>query len=153
MQAKKYVKLHYYPVASVSDTKRKMEDTEKDKSIDYIDGILYSKDEGVVMTGQLTNTPQVRIQRFTRVHDPWFYLHVKDITTGVSSPRRVTETIPLVDYLFRYDHGAFWTGATIFQYFLIPFNSFTRRLFDPLMRTRALYRTHHESGHAQRLII
>ena len=153
VQAKKYVKLLYHPVTGVSDAKRKIEDAAKDRSIDYIDGILYSKDYGVVITGKLTNTPYVRIQQFTRAHDPWFYLHVKNVTTGIAVPKVVIETVPLVDYLFRYDRGAFWTGATTFQYFLIPFNWFTRWLFDPLMCTKALYHLLHKSGHAQSMVI
>jgi hypothetical protein len=61
--------------------------------------------------------------------------------------------IPIVDYLFRYDRGAFWMGKYAFQYFMMPLNRFTRWALDRFMHTRVMYHALHESGQAQRYII
>ncbi|KAG6040080.1 hypothetical protein E4U41_001421 [Claviceps citrina] len=56
------------------------------------------------------------------------------------SPREEASREPLVDYLFRYDRGAFWVGKYSFRYFLTPFNRTTRFLLDRFMHTRVMYR-------------
>lgn len=58
----------------------------------------------------------------------------------------VTDTIPLEDYLFRYDRGGFWVGRYAFRYFLTPFNRVTRLALDGFMRARVMYRALHKSG-------
>ena len=65
----------------------------------------------------------------------------------------ITEAIPLTDYLFRYDRGAFWVGRYAFQYFLTPFNRVTRWALDKFMHTRVMYHALHQSGHAKRYIL
>jgi delta24-sterol reductase len=65
----------------------------------------------------------------------------------------VTEWVPLTDYLFRYDRGAFWVGRYSFSYFLVPFNRLTRLLLDPFMHTRTMYRALHKSGLADFYLI
>ncbi|KAL8990568.1 MAG: hypothetical protein Q9177_000812 [Variospora cf. flavescens] len=76
---------------------------------------------------------------FSKPNDPWFYLHVRDTIRNHPSDIS-TEAIPLAEYLFRYDRGAFWAARWAFDYFKTPFNSLTRRLFDGLMHTRILYK-------------
>jgi len=75
--------------------------------------------------------------------------------TPAQPPRAVawTDTLPFQDYLFRYDRGAFWCGRYAFSYFHTPFNRLTRLLLDPLMRTRALFRSLHSSGHISKCVI
>lgn len=91
------------------------------------------------------------MQRFTRASDPWFYLHAERLTKGRSTS--IAEAIPIVDYLFRYDRGAFWGGKYAFAYFMTPFNRITRYLLDPFMRTRVMYHALHESGLARQAIV
>jgi len=45
--------------------------------IDYLDGILVSLKEGVVVAEQMTNNEGegLGVSRFSRRQDPWFYLH------------------------------------------------------------------------------
>ena len=62
-------------------------------------------------------------------------------------------TIPLVDYLFRYDRGGFWTGKYAFEYFVTPFNRITRWALDSLMRTRVMYHALHVSNMAGSYIV
>lgn len=138
--ASRYVRTFYYPVTSVSHAVSTIQKLMLDQSIDYLDGILYSPKQGAIIAGRLTdvhleNDP---IQTFSKAKDPWFYLHVYDEIRGRPG-LPVTETIPLAEYLFRYDRGAFWAAHWAFDYFKTPFNRLTRRLLDSFMHTRVLF--------------
>lgn len=124
-----------------------------DPTLDYIDGILFSRTQGVIITGRLTDNPGkgVEIRRFSASNDPWFYLHVNDTLSKEVDP--VTEAIPLADYIFRYDRGGFWVGASAFDYFKVPFNRFTRWWLDDFLHTRPLYTALHASGYAKKFIV
>ncbi|QSS64536.1 FAD binding domain-containing protein [Histoplasma capsulatum] len=134
--AKMYVKATYHPKRCVADTIRLVKEETNNPTNDYVDGILFSKDHGVVVTGTMTDEKpsETQVQTFSRSRDPWYYLHVKDKTQDVTSP--VTEYIPLAEYLFRYDRGGFWVGASSFDYFKFPFNKFTRWFLDDFLNTR-----------------
>jgi len=121
---------------------------------DYVDGIMFGLDKCVIMVGKLTDTPSngTKIQRFSRARDPWFCTHAEKFVSRSRSKHSI-DAIPIVDYLFRYDRGAFWTGKFAFKYFMVPFNRITRFLLDPFMHTRVMYHALHESGHAQQYII
>lgn len=153
--AKTYVELTYHPVRSVPAAIQKIEHLMTDPHVDYLDGILFSLTSGTIMSGHLTNTTStssLRTQRFTGPHDPWFYLHASSLTRS-SPTTAVTEAIPLPDYLFRYDRGAFFIGAYAFRYFLTPFNRLTRWALDHFMHTRVMYHAMHASGLSNRYII
>ncbi|KUJ07717.1 FAD-binding domain-containing protein [Mollisia scopiformis] len=147
IQAKKYVKIEYHRRGSVHDSIEKLQQEIKDPSNDYVDGIIFSKNHGVIITGQLTDEiPELaQPQTFSKSWDPWFYLHVKDKTI-VEATSPVTDYIPLAEYLFRYDRGGFWVGIEAFRYFpFVPFNKFTRWFLDDFIHTRMLYRAMHGS--------
>lgn len=85
---------------------------------------MFNATSGVVMIGEMTDDTGEQVVRFTRPWDPWFYLCA---LSKIRSCDGETEGYtPLVDYLFRYDRGCFWTGKLAFEYFLTPFNRFTR---------------------------
>jgi delta24-sterol reductase len=152
IEAKNYVKLTYHPVNSISQAQEVIEEVTKDPSFEYLDGIMYSKDRGVICAGKMTNDISgLRKQRFTRPSDPWFYLHVEKLTRN--SAKQITEAVPLVDYLFRYDRGGFWVARYAFKYFLTPFNRITHFLLDYFMHTRVMYLSLHRSGLASSHII
>ncbi|KAF2727414.1 FAD-binding domain-containing protein [Polyplosphaeria fusca] len=151
---KPYVELTYHPVNSISAAMSKLQAETLNESNDYVDGILFSRTKGSIITGRLKSNPpsSSSLQRFSRAHDPWFYLHASRTTSSPpSSPH--TEHVPISDYLFRYDRGAFWTGYYAFRYFMIPFNFLTRLLLDYFMHTRIMYHALHASGHTDRYII
>jgi hypothetical protein len=120
------------------------------KGCDFVDGIMFSSDTGLIIVGQLNNDVVGRVQRFSRASDPWFYLHAKRIN---KHGEHVTETVPLRDYLFRYDRGAFWVGKYAFERFGIPFTGMTRFLLDPILHTRKLYQALQVSGASQEHIV
>ncbi|KAH0272167.1 FAD-binding domain-containing protein, partial [Aureobasidium melanogenum] len=78
-------------------------------------------------------------------------MHADRTTQKASGP--VTEAVPLADYLFRYDRGAFWMGKYAFSYFMVPFNRITRWALDDFMQTSTMYHALHASGHMQQYII
>lgn len=151
-EAKAFVETTYYPVESTSEAIRKCQEVTADPKLDYVDGILYSKEQGVIITGRLTNElkPGLNMQYFSRAKDPWFYIHAQN---AAKKPGPTTEAIPLYDYLFRYDRGGFWVGAYGFNYFMVPFNRLTRWFLDEFLRTRMMYKALHASGYSHQFIV
>lgn len=149
ISAKKYVQLTYLPVTSFSDAIKNLENAVKDNP-DFIDGIMYGPNHGVVIIGKLSDEKINKIQRFSRAHDPWYYLHAAEIDAQAQT---LTETVPLKDYLFRYNRGAFWVGRYAFQRFGIPFNVLTRFVLNPILNTRKLYQALQDSGASQEHLV
>lgn len=151
--ASKYVKLNYLPFSDMDDAMRTMEAETANPDVDYLDGIVYSRDKIVVCSGSFCNElpTGAEVQQFTRRQDPWFYIHVQRGTKDASEP--MTVYVPLVDYLFRYDRGGFWVGRYAFKYFITPFNRITRYILDRFMHTRVMYHALHASGQSKIYII
>jgi len=157
IDAKTYVELTYHPITSMDEGVQRIKEATADPSVEYCDGILFSATSGTICTGRLTNTattPGTPIQRFSRAHDDWFYIHAqKAITRHPSASSPAVELIPIVDYLFRYNRGGFWVGTLAFQWFKLPFNRWNRWLLDYFMDTRRMYHALHKSGHDNFYII
>ncbi|KAL2150732.1 hypothetical protein VTH82DRAFT_7295 [Thermothelomyces myriococcoides] len=159
MEARKFVRTKYRRTRSVAEAVDAVREEIGRPENDYVDGILFSKDHGVVVTGQLTDEgppPNRKVQAFSRPWDPWFYLHAQKLT----APERGDEGaapidhVPLAEYLFRYDRGGFWVGAAAFEYFkFVPFNRLTRWFLDDFLHTRMMYRALHGSGESARFIV
>jgi delta24-sterol reductase len=155
-KATKYVETTYHPVqGGMTEAMQIIQKfTTPDSEYDYVDGIMFSKTHGAIVTGRMTDTPaaDLPIQRFSDAKDPWFYLHAQDRVTKNNGP--TTEAVPLPEYLFRYDRGGFWVGAAAFDYFPgVPFNDFTRWWLDDFLHTRMLYTAMHASGRSEHMIV
>jgi hypothetical protein len=135
IEAKHYVALTYHPVSSISEAQVEIEKGASDISVDYLDGIMFAQDSGVICVGRLTNEVRkdIKIQGFSKATDPWFYIHAERLLQKRTTP--ITEAIPLVDYLFRYDRGGFWVARYAYKYFITPFNRITRWILDYFMHT------------------
>lgn len=148
--AKRYVKTTYRPTRTIRQAVQEIQAlaTDRRSEHDYVDGILFSRDAGAIITGVMTDEkpPSVPEQKFTGPWDPWFYMHVQDrLKAGGDQP--LVDYIPLTDYLFRYDRGGFWVGLEAFRYFpFVPFNALTRWFLNDFMHTRMLYRALHGSN-------
>ncbi|MDE1919669.1 MAG: hypothetical protein KGH56_03150, partial [Patescibacteria group bacterium] len=116
----------------------------------FIDGIMFSKEFGVVMIGVLSDDTNLPRATCHRAIDEWFYLHAKTIATRGSIK---DERIPVRDYLFRYDRGAFWMGRYGFSILKLPFTRLTRFLMNGICSTRTLYRFFHETHLSQKYIV
>lgn len=165
VQAKKFVRTRYRRTGSVAEAVAAVKEETARAENDYVDGILFSKDHGVVITGQMTDEKPAAapVRTFSRARDPWFYMHVQERTASPpsSSPSESTTTtedqdeyIPLAEYLFRYDRAGFWVGRAGWTYFkLVPFNRLTRWFLDDFLHTRMLYRALHGSGESARFVV
>ncbi|UNI18498.1 hypothetical protein JDV02_004765 [Purpureocillium takamizusanense] len=168
----RYVRLTYSLArGGAAETVRVMGEACAREDVDYVDGIAFNADETVVCVGRLTDEVHreedggtTKIRRFTRRHDPWFYIRARVVLETLRKKEKeqqkqqqqqspppetavvVVDTIPLQDYLFRYDRGGFWVARYAFRYFLTPFNRATRFLLDRYMHARVMYRALHKSG-------
>jgi FAD/FMN-containing dehydrogenase len=152
-EAKQFVETTYHPVSNMSKAIQKLKEATSDQELDYVDGIMFSKTQGAIVTGRMTNEAKegMPVQCFSNAKDPWFYLHVQDHITKNAGP--TTEAIPLAEYLFRYDRGGFWVGASAFDYFKFPFNRFTRWFLDDFLHTRMMYTALHASGQSKKYVV
>ena len=95
------VLLRYYPFQDPHEALEKM------KALvgrtDFLDGILFGHDSGVIITGEMICEPSPPSL------PQWFAGHAQGITTYHEIK------MPLFDYLFRYDQGAFWMGSLLFK--------------------------------------
>ncbi|MFA9262099.1 MAG: FAD-binding protein [Undibacterium sp.] len=149
--AKPYVRLHYDRVDSHAEMIERTRALSRRSDIDLIDGILFQKDHGVIMTGIFSDTTDdLPLQQTLRFSDEWFYLQVEKITKRHTAFETV---LPIRDYLFRYNRGAFWTGRMGFELLHFPFTRFLRLLLSPIFKTRILYRLLHLTGVSQRYLI
>ncbi|KAF3145322.1 hypothetical protein TWF594_004273 [Orbilia oligospora] len=148
--ARKYVEVTYHPIASGEDVIPKIQELTNDPLNDYLDGIMFSRNTGVIVSGRLTDSPSpsTKIQGFTAPTDPWFYIHAERILSYKKGMKEnpFVDTVPITDYLFRYDRGGFWVGKYAFKYFVTPFNRITRYILDYFMHTRVMYHALHKSG-------
>lgn len=160
VKAKPFVELTYHLVHGVDDAVGATRKACGNALNDYVDGIVFSKSQGVVVAARFIDShePETAVRTFTHARDEWFYLHVERILkfdTPSAYPGvdrrldKVKEIVPIQDYLFRYDRGAFWTGRHVFTYFGLLFIHVLRWLFDPLLRTEVLYHGLHENGMAK----
>ncbi len=117
---------------------------------DFVDGILFARDLGVVIVGYMRDSSDAQHIEVSRPWDDWFYLQMER-AARTGKPRHAV--MNLRDYLFRYDRGAFWMGKYAFERFGSPFNRITRRLMDRVMHTRPMYEALQASGVSQEFLI
>jgi delta24-sterol reductase len=144
--AEPYVELSYIPVTGAEDaiaTITKAVGAEKEP-FNFVDGILSTERSGVVCVGRMTEICTYTPQGFSHPQDPWFYMHTLKKAEAGTKENPLADTIPLEDYLFRYDRGAFWMGSYYpLFYFKFLNNRFTRWIFDSYLRTRFLFQSMH----------
>lgn len=75
--------------------------------IDFLEGLILGSDEAVVIEGKMSATCDHEVFS-DRPWSPWYYSHAKCL-------KRERCTMPLLDYIFRYDKGAFWMGSYVLR--------------------------------------
>ncbi|NWY76839.1 DHC24 reductase, partial [Erithacus rubecula] len=114
--AKKYVKIHYEPVRGLQKICEKFTEESKKKENNFVEGLLYSLDEAVIMTGVLTDeAEQSKINRIGNYYKPWFFKHVEKY---LKADRTGVEYIPSRHYYHRHTRSIFWELQDI-----IPFGN------------------------------
>jgi len=103
-----WVRLHYQPSQSLDQTIDIFEkDTRKEGGNDTVEGIAFSRDSAVIMTGVFVEEKEVdwsRVNRMGRWHKPWFYHHVR---TFLQKGNQV-EYIPTLEFHQRHNKPCFW---------------------------------------------
>ncbi|WYZ46779.1 hypothetical protein EsH8_IX_001004 [Colletotrichum jinshuiense] len=170
IDACRFVEVRYLPVHSMAEALAKIKEyTDNISFVNFVDAIIFGPTSGAVIIGTLTDEakPGIPIVRFTRRQDPWYYLHVHGSvaharhtccdTCSYSSPRSayekgiVTNLVPVVDYLFRYNRGAFWMG--IYGQKPVFFNKSSYYIMNPLMQTRVTNSIIHHNNKSQAFIV
>uniref|UniRef100_A0A8C5R7Y1 Delta(24)-sterol reductase n=1 Tax=Leptobrachium leishanense TaxID=445787 RepID=A0A8C5R7Y1_9ANUR len=114
--AKKYVKLRYTPVKGIEKICEKFSRESKNKDNYFVEGLVYSADEAVIMTGALTDDAVPgQVNKIGHYWKPWFFSHVE---TYLKNNREGTEYIPLRHYYHRHTKSIFWELQDI-----IPFGN------------------------------
>ena len=114
--AKPFVKLNYFPFNTKESFVDKFKTESDKKENDFVEGILLTETEGVVMIGNFSEAPdsEKSINRIGKFWKPWFFTHVNTfLKTGMA-----TEYIPLRDYYHRHTRSFFWEMRDI-----IPFGN------------------------------
>ncbi len=151
IKAKPFVHLRYDRVASHAEAINQITAATQHRGLDFIDAIMFRPTHGVVMTGTYTDiTDAAPLQHTLRARDDWFSLQVEKIARRHA---RAETILPIRDYLFRYNRGAFWTGRYGFELLHLPFIRVLRFILSPIFKTRILYRLLHMTGVSQRYLI
>ncbi|KAF2648740.1 FAD binding domain-containing protein [Lophiostoma macrostomum CBS 122681] len=176
IDAKPYVELTYRPVHTFEEAKKVIEYAmQKTAGNHFVDGIMFSATQGAIVTGKMVaDTCGGRITRFSRAEDEWCFLHVQAMVSQPRQPHFLSDAkvllgenadlsapatppavdyVPLTDYLFRYDRGAFWMGKYGCKHFCLPFTKTIRTLLDCLFHTREMYTALHASKMQQHHIV
>jgi len=149
VSATENIKMEYIRVSSYAEALETIKAKAK-TATEFIDAIMFTPSKGVVMVGNFTDDTQLRLATFHKTTDEWFSIHAENV---INKHPIHNEAIPIKDYLFRYDRGAFWVGKCGFNIFNVPFNRLTRVWFASLMKTRTLYRFLHGSNISQQFVI
>lgn len=106
---------------------------------DFLEAVLITAQSGVVIEGRMQKSCGKNIYKVSRPWSKWFFQHLKEIPA--SSYR---ESIPLSDYLFRFDRGAFWMG----YYILDP-----KLLFNYFSQSNSFFKTDKLRFHQERRLL
>ncbi len=108
-----YVKLKYYPYHDF----QKLADEFKrlslmgEKGPDFIEGIVFSSNDAVLMVGEMTDKYEAKkYNPIGNYYKPIFYTHVRSFLDKKtpSNEDAFEEIIPLRDYYHRHTRGLFW---------------------------------------------
>jgi hypothetical protein len=106
--AKPWVKLKYRKFISVSATVKYFERNQGAISApDFVEGLVFAPDHIKVIECSFLKDSETVSNSLSLQYpwSDWFYPHAKQM------PDQYEEKIPLLEYLFRHDRGAFWIGA------------------------------------------
>ncbi|KAM8955645.1 delta(24)-sterol reductase [Lycaon pictus] len=114
--AKKYVKLRFEPVRGLEAICNKFTRESQRPENHFVEGLLYSLDEAVIMTGVMTDDAEPsKLNSIGNYYKPWFFKHVENY---LKTNQEGLEYIPLRHYYHRHTRSIFWELQDI-----IPFGN------------------------------
>ncbi|KND93883.1 Diminuto-like protein [Tolypocladium ophioglossoides CBS 100239] len=154
IHAKPYVQVDLQLCEDVNKAHDIFEEATKDEAIHFIDGVYFRKGRIAIMFGRFVDKPPSPDKVLKKMQVHWFSDTIEDILDKKPTAEKPTSIyMTTTDYLFRYDHGAFWGGKLAFQHFHVPQNALTRRLADPFLDSRTCYHALHKSGLANEYVV
>ncbi|XP_063542976.1 delta(24)-sterol reductase-like isoform X1 [Cydia strobilella] len=119
--AKKYIRLEYQPYTSLPElSKRFQEESLKKQPHQFVEALLYSKDKGVLMTGDMVDEigGDGKYNPIGRWYSEWFYKQVENHLENYERGRKqpVVEYIPLRHYYHRHTRSLFWELKDIISF-------------------------------------
>ena len=150
-----YVQVDIRRVDNVNVAHELFEGAVNDESIHFIDGVYFGKGKIVVMFSRFVEKPPSQNQVLKKMQVHWFADTIEEKLAKEKPTHEKPSTVYMTttDYLFRYDHGAFWGGKLAFTHFHVPQNRITRRLADPFLDSRTCYHALHKSGLANEYVV
>ncbi|KAJ3193862.1 hypothetical protein HK101_003942 [Irineochytrium annulatum] len=110
---KKYCRLVYEPVRCIDDmVNRFSELAAADVPPEYLEGIMFDYNNGVLMHGDFADSPQPdgTLNPMGRWWKPWFHKHCLEQTRS-DYPK--VEYVPIRDYYHRHTRSLYWEGDLI----------------------------------------
>ncbi|GAC1432593.1 MAG: FAD-binding oxidoreductase [Ktedonobacteraceae bacterium] len=145
-----YIHVRFYPTKSTHETLSLLKKHIQSNDVDYIEGIIFHPENSIVIVGKLSQANHLPVKTYGNAKDSWFYEKAEKITT---TKNMYEELIPIKDYLFRYNRGAFWMGEYVFPFLHLPNTRITKFLLNPFMNTRKLFDAMHAIKHSQTYFI
>lgn len=121
---KKYVRVEYIPYHNQDELVQRFDkESRMVGHNDFVEALVYSKNEGVVMIGNMVDKvgDDGKKNALRRWYKPWFYKHVEKI---LHNKKEVVEYVPLRQYYHRHTRSLFWAMAEV-----IPFGHKTWHRF------------------------
>ena len=110
VEYKPYIKLTYRPCYTLDETIACFsEQTIKDTDNDSVEGIAFTKDTSVIMTGQFVDKDEVessKINPMGQWYKPWFYQYVRSFLDHGKG--EYVEYVPTLDFHQRHNKPCFW---------------------------------------------
>lgn len=105
---KPFIKLRFLPTRSLEETTKVFErETNASVGNDSVEGIAFSKDTAVVMTGTFVEEKEVEKDKINKMglwYKPWFYQHVRSFLDQGPT----TEYVPTLHFHQRHNKPCFW---------------------------------------------
>lgn len=152
--ATKFVEVELQLVEDIARAHDIFEAATKDETLDFIEGVYFRQSRIGIMLSRFTDVIPKGQRTLKKMEVHWFANVMEaalDKKPTGEKPAKLYMTTN--DYLFRYDHGAFWGGKLAFKHFHVPDNAITRRLADPFMDSRTCYHALHKSGLADEYVV
>ncbi len=115
--AARYVQVTYEPIRGLDRMVQRFEEESRRTGANpFVEMLMYSLNEGVLMTGKFTDKPApgMPVNRIGRWYKPWFYKYVQTYLSKGGGQ----ECIPIRQYYHRHTRSYFWEMEEI-----IPFGN------------------------------
>jgi len=108
LKYKPFIKIDYLPTHRLEETIEVLErETKKAQGNDSVEGIAFSKDKAVIMTGTFVDEDQIETDKINNMglwYKPWFYQYVELFL--MKGP--MTEYVPTLAFHQRHNKPTFW---------------------------------------------